>query len=165
MCLANTTAASRYQGDHDCHDQPCLLINHRLLTDWRMEVSGSAGRVCQLDKCGGKKATFLLQFAYLKPPSQNLTAGLQMLPFQGHKYRHHNDTAPILTPACEITKPGETAELQHQLHTLIPGGFRLKRPPEADHVPRLEGANKHIQIWDMWVKYLRVWISFFLSCF
>lgn len=110
----------------------------------------------------GKKATFLLQFAYLKLPSQNLTAGLPMLPFQGHKYSQQNNMAPMLTPACEITKPGETAELQH---TLIPGWFRLKRPREADHVPRLEEANKHIQIWDMWVKYFRVWISFFLSCF
>lgn len=32
-----------------------------------------------------------------------------MLPFQGHKYRQHNNMEPILNPACEIMKPGEKA--------------------------------------------------------
>lgn len=49
-----------------------------------------------------------------------------MLPFQGHKHRQHNITEPILTPACEMMKPGEKAELHQQLHTLIPEQFLLK---------------------------------------
>lgn len=32
-----------------------------------------------------------------------------MFPFQGHKYRQHNNMEPISTPAWEIMKPGEKA--------------------------------------------------------